>query len=956
MSGFLLRFKLTNLKRRGLVISLIATEIIGIIALLWYLRTPLTEKFLFSPPKAYSLVTMDPKKRYLVSQGDYLQGNGIPNSQIRALFTPGNLKKTASVDPQGNFTLQVPGDTELRTYRLTIANLDKNNDLAYAKGYKVRIQTNNLFLRNPLIGKIISFFQPKKASALDGTPGTDYDWERVVGPEWKEWINLWHQAGICPAIDDSGEIVTYMNKEVYDEIYGPLYTCPAIESLKGWLDEIAYDKGFFVDLYLELALRGYPEESFIDFFPDWKEFLAENRTVRIDSVPKPAYKHYGEKIDETTLVEIMYDVAVRKNYREKSSLLKFFLNSTDPILGLRGPYNILSGYKFTNGWDYVDGLLAILSFVPGKAQAQAGIKTATNVTEKNIASMTLKREAIVKNGAVFTQSQLADAYAAPARIIRRGAGDPTGALSSIENLINRRAYTDVARLYSGSSSNQIQILLHFVDIGEAAAMKKEIAQAYVDNFLSSVKNYFSANGRTIELWEKDYQGLVDDNRIIFFTPDAYEKLGNRYALATANEAYITIKTGSDVDLVMNHELAHSNAWYSLIRRKWYNADTFEFKGKDSGIYGAVMSEWIELGADLVNTRIFGAQEAPYFTHFPKRYQAIEELIRVLRDRGANLSELDFIEFGLTRDDRVLMAKITPYVSADEFLRIVGETWSQEGIESLNKGARTALDKLKVPVINPDGKITYTSFSAAGFVPMTLSDYYAKSAIGETIPENVIIIDPLEDDAEDVDLLSGATASSNPPLLDIQITTVEGNNGVLTVTQPASFDSVLSKNGYSEDPNNYAFNWVAEGEGSANKTDVSELTNILCQTNGSTSCFSTLPDIEPGQYIIKLYITKSGSNSIIGTGTYSIPVTVQAITPQTIGPGDDSTPVISNNCSPSNWKDETPYSCQDGWACYYRWKIAGGSSCDPERDYGEDGQPYICLEDSNCRTVEQGGDS
>lgn len=882
-----------------------------------------------------------------------MQGKGIPNSQIKALFTPGNIKKTATVDPEGNFTLQVPGETELKTYRLTIANLDRKNDLAYAKGYKIRIQTNNLFLRNPLVSKMISFFQPKKASALDGAPGTDYDWDRIVGSEWRDWVKLWNQAGICPAIDDDGEI-TYLNKEVYEETY-PGFRCSAIEDLHGWLDEVAYDKGFFVDLWFQLIGLGYSEESFIDYFPDWKAFIAENRPSNAIIV-RPIGIERKDSIDEATFINIMHQVAIDRNYQERSSIVRIFLNTTDPILGLRGPYNIVTGYKFTNGWDYVDGLLAVLSFVPGKAQAQAGLKAATNVTEKNIASMTLKREAIVKNGAVFTQSQIADAYVTPARIIGRGAGDPNGALSSVEHLINRRAYIDVARLYSGSSSNQIQILLHFVDIGEAAAMKKEIAQAYIDNFLSSIKNYFSAHGRTIQLWEKDYQGLVDDNRIIFFTPDAYEKLGNRYALATANEAYITIQIGSDVGLVINHELAHSNAWYSLIRRRWYNADTFEFKGKDSGIYGAVMSEWVELGADLVNTRIFGAQFAPYFTKFPKRYEAIQKLIDVLRSRGANLSEIDFIEFGLTRDDRVLMAKITPYMNADEFLNIVGETWSQEGIESLNKGARTALDKLKVPVIDPDGKITYTSFSAAGFVPMTLSDYYAKSATGETIPENVIIIDPIEDDVEDVDLLSGATASSNPPLLDIQITTVEGNNGVLTVTQPASFDAVLSKYGYSEDPNNYAFNWVAEGEGSANKTDASELTNILCQTTGSTSCSSTMPDIEPGQYIIKLYVTKSGSNSIIGTGTHSIPITVQAIAPQTTGPGDDSTPVISNNCSPSNWKDETPYSCQDGWACYYRWKIAGGSSCDPEADYGEDGQPYICLEDSNCRTVEQGGDS
>jgi hypothetical protein len=56
-----------------------------------------------------------------------------------------------------------------------------------------------------------------------------------------------------------------------------------------------------------------------------------------------------------------------------------------------------------------------------------------------------------------------------------------------------------------------------------------------------------------------------------------------------------------------------------------------------------------------------------------------------------------------------------------------------------------------------------------------------------------------------------------------------------------------------------------------------------------------------------------------------------------------------SCQPNNWKDETPYSCENGWACYNRWKIAGGNSCNPEPDYGEDGNWYICKEDSECGT-------
>jgi hypothetical protein len=57
-----------------------------------------------------------------------------------------------------------------------------------------------------------------------------------------------------------------------------------------------------------------------------------------------------------------------------------------------------------------------------------------------------------------------------------------------------------------------------------------------------------------------------------------------------------------------------------------------------------------------------------------------------------------------------------------------------------------------------------------------------------------------------------------------------------------------------------------------------------------------------------------------------------------------------SCEASNWRDEQPYSCENGWACYNRWKISGGNSCDPEPDYGEDGNWFVCLEDSNCGTA------
>lgn len=56
---------------------------------------------------------------------------------------------------------------------------------------------------------------------------------------------------------------------------------------------------------------------------------------------------------------------------------------------------------------------------------------------------------------------------------------------------------------------------------------------------------------------------------------------------------------------------------------------------------------------------------------------------------------------------------------------------------------------------------------------------------------------------------------------------------------------------------------------------------------------------------------------------------------------------SQACESANGIDETPYSCENGWACYNRWKIAGGDKCEKEPDYDEEGNWFVCYEDSNC---------
>jgi len=69
--------------------------------------------------------------------------------------------------------------------------------------------------------------------------------------------------------------------------------------------------------------------------------------------------------------------------------------------------------------------------------------------------------------------------------------------------------------------------------------------------------------------------------------------------------------------------------------------------------------------------------------------------------------------------------------------------------------------------------------------------------------------------------------------------------------------------------------------------------------------------------------------------------------ETVAP---AAPALS--CEPRNFVDENPYSCGNGYACYNRWKIAGGDSCEQEPDYGNDGNWYECYKNEACNPPEE----
>lgn len=135
------RIKSIKIKRKTLVVSLILTELLGISVLVWFLKIPLTLKYLTIPPKKYSLEYLETDKQYLFNQGDFITGRTLPGSKVFILLTPNGFKQTIIADNEGNFTFQLPPDTPPQKYQLDIIN--DNVKLVPIKSFTVRLETSN---------------------------------------------------------------------------------------------------------------------------------------------------------------------------------------------------------------------------------------------------------------------------------------------------------------------------------------------------------------------------------------------------------------------------------------------------------------------------------------------------------------------------------------------------------------------------------------------------------------------------------------------------------------------------------------------------------------------------------------------------------------------------------------------------------------------------------------------
>lgn len=136
------RIKSIKIKRKTLVVSLILTELLGISVLVWFLRIPLTLKYLTIPPKVYSAERMVSDKRYVVKPGDIIVGeNESKDNQYYSLLRQGTtniLNERISDDAGWSFI--IPQDIKSGKYALYILKTDKEKKSISTKLIRLNIK------------------------------------------------------------------------------------------------------------------------------------------------------------------------------------------------------------------------------------------------------------------------------------------------------------------------------------------------------------------------------------------------------------------------------------------------------------------------------------------------------------------------------------------------------------------------------------------------------------------------------------------------------------------------------------------------------------------------------------------------------------------------------------------------------------------------------------------------
>lgn len=827
-----------------LFITLSVSILLILIASVLYFFTPLKSIFIKSPPVTHTLVNYDSKKTYELSNGDIISGKGIPETTIKISLVPSKIATTIKITPEGNWSYQLPSDLKNGKYFLTIINFDKANTIVSIKNYKFEVG-----LKTSLINVT------PKVYAIDGGPGSDYDWQRLVGDEWIAWLSEWHKAGICPSIDDSGQII-YSNPEVYGQLY-PGYSCNASKnSLGDWQSDLSTDKNFFVDLYLTLALAGYSEDAFINYFPEWKKFLDENRTVRIDSVPKPALKN---SIDQDTLVTYINQVATKKGYLEKG-LFKQLMN-LDPFFGSRAIYNLASGYPLTNTSDYIDASLSLLSFIP---ELRAGGKASVELLAKNLSkselSNTSKAVKAIEEGAVLSNGDMAASYTG--RTTNTSYGFPPRGVIT-------QGYLPIPNTSISRSDFYSNIYPYM--FRHAWPVPTALTTPMAKQLITVFEKVERGTGRPLWISPNVTDALIKGH--IYVVDDAVFPGPPTASAYTRGDMIVLRRSYFDASGantfakgLIYHELTHLFRADSPLRGFNYAGDRERDK-VFTGIYELMTDFIADAALDISGTPgyQFGYffKTSSYSTTYADLYQTIYTKFFNIDDRIM----YDFMEFAITGDADALVTNVVNNPKIAAYFR--------------SRGMENVSDYIKFKLFFRENE--HIDFTAISYASGISTSAFVFPAI--IINDNFITDDSYK-------LSSG---------IEVTVTSVEGEvtpNSSLHVVAVGSLDGEALNN------SEYKYTWELQPKSSQGdslnlvprveakvvgntKTSLSEVTPLEGGASCEVECDVRLPsDLSLGEYNLVVYLSQKDSDQILAADSYVLNHGTGAANPQQLSCSED----------------------------------------------------------------------
>lgn len=822
----------------------------------------------------YSIVNFNSKNTQTIFSGSTLVGKGVPKTKAIVFLTPGKLKKELQISDEGSWTYQIDNNLKPGNYRLTVKLFDGLEKLIYIKSYPITIKSKNIF------ENFNQLFSVKKAGAQESL--TDDE---------EKWVVQMRKLGIWPVKED-GEFILYSEEE-YDKRYCP-GTCPKLtrprpigEQIQGALGVKQFN--IIQELIKKLQLKGYaPLPVLIPYIPE----LENEDYQKKFGITKAFAVNAKREISEQDLKEILNEVI--------SQQVDYYLRGGDvrtliDLAGIGTVVDVFSGEKkfeylsSTEARDFAFGLMIL--YGPAKSGIQVGTK-AIRFTSEALAEIRLIRSSLQAGEAIPVRAIAANELV-NADVMITHVKDTRLLPKTFPSLLSKYATKDLYLV------NKLKKIL--LADSRAYVMDPKVSRVFADHLMTELEamdeGYLARVG--INIPRQAVYETIDNNWIVVVPRVRLIELCGPGAGGCASGKVIIL--GDTSYNILYHEMVHLIA--HQIESGLKRFPTFRYNQEQAETYGRLMSVFYELSTDLTLERLFGFSTR-YKGVYPQFYDSIQQLIWYINRRyDTGLTTIDFVQFALTRDDRILMNKILAKMTPEQFMEVVGvridlprfnqimadriarqQAWLQEQVRF---GFLSEVpSELKNPGIISRGFVTTDNgaravFATGGSVMIALSAHiYTTIASHQNPPsadpsQEIVVIDLPPDFEADVNLLKQLPQIPN----QVKIIEIEGRSfpgGSIKVKAMVSDEG----NYIFEDPY-FHRKWVIRPAKQnrqgllpisyAEEVDTSE--DITLSENGcQEDCDLNLPqNIEPGEYLLTTYIVDNATQKILASDTSPITI-------------------------------------------------------------------------------------